>query len=775
MMCCFHYLVILCCLFLVGADVTAQSESPVCRVKSIIGSVKIRRNGTVNWFDAKPKMPLRERDAIRTMMESEVELETDDGSLIKVSENSTIELSKHQQEDNTKNTKIKIMSGSIISNVKKLINNKSTFEFETPTATAAIRGTIVGLDVRKEATTIKVYEGLVYVSKRGARQGSLLNNNEMTKISRSTKVIVVEKLDPPPAGTIPGVYQTNDSTTVKDSTKTDSTKTDTLKIDTATVDLIKTDSIATDTVKVDTTKVDTVKINPTTPDSVKADTSGSRSINDTNKTSGTYVDSMKVGTTGQSGAADTNLKNVYSSNTASESILPQPLKLQVISPAADGFVVSPGDAIAVSGVVAPVTAMVSVNGRSVTVGANGAFKINLTAPQKTGDFELIITAESNGVTQNISRNILVKSNNLILTITSPKDGQIFTKPLIIISGSVTPGAAVSVMSSNVSVSASGTFTTQLPVANEEGEILLEFEAVLENKTQKVTRRVYYKPEYRFNLNLPLERQTVLSTTVQIKGEVLPVNSEVYVEGRKMVVTANGTFSGIITIPDIEGEVVLSIEINSGNQIKTVNRTIIYKRPPDTFVPQIQGILPAVSQNAILYFTVIDRTIDEEITFYYEVDGVKESETGFPNTPFSLPLVEGIHKYTVYAVDKAGNKSQKLSSTVTFLGKSSWMIKMRRPAGDIALDLPPSAPDGSYKPVYTVEFSIDNLPGDQMQLIREISVTNNATGQSVKLHTFTDTYNTVDINLKRKSTNTIIIEALDINNVRKNQKIQIFVR
>ena len=63
----------------------------------------------------------------------------------------------------------------------------------------------------------------------------------------------------------------------------------------------------------------------------------------------------------------------------------------------------------------------------------------------------------------------------------------------------------------------------------------------------------------------------------------------------------------------------------------------------------------------------------------------------------------------------------------------------------------------------------------MQLIREISVTNNATGQSVKLHTFTDTYNTVDINLKRKSTNTIIIEALDINNVRKNQKIQIFVR
>lgn len=60
------------------------------------------------------------------------------------------------------------MNGTLMTNVKKLVDEKSSFEFETPTATAAIRGTILGLDVTKDKTLVKVYEGTVTVSSSGS-------------------------------------------------------------------------------------------------------------------------------------------------------------------------------------------------------------------------------------------------------------------------------------------------------------------------------------------------------------------------------------------------------------------------------------------------------------------------------------------------------------------------------------------------------------------------------------------------------------------------------
>ena len=87
---CLRYFIFL--LFLTGtlASPFSQTASRRCAVKTMIGTVKIRRGGTVNWIDAKPRMTLKERDAVRTFIESEAELETSEGSLIKVGENSTL-------------------------------------------------------------------------------------------------------------------------------------------------------------------------------------------------------------------------------------------------------------------------------------------------------------------------------------------------------------------------------------------------------------------------------------------------------------------------------------------------------------------------------------------------------------------------------------------------------------------------------------------------------------------------------------------------------------
>ncbi len=704
------------------SQIYSQTENRTCRIKSMIGSVKIRRSGTVNWINARVGMPLRERDGIRTFVESEAELESSEGSLIKIGENSTLELSDFQQTQNSQKTNVKVMHGNILSNVKKLVGNNSSFEFETPTATAAIRGTTVGLEVSKDLTSIKVYEGKVLVTPRGKRKGTILKENEMTTVTRKTKSIAVEQFTSSAGSPDSSLKSITDSTT-------------------------STDSVGIETV------ADSAKLSST--DTLMKDSHNDSLQNTkTENIPETETDSLK--------------------DTGALNSIKAPLKLTVISPQETNPVLASSQ-LTVSGSVTPFGSSVTINGKTIAVSSGGAFKTTISVPQKSGYFEINITADFEGSSQTVIRTVKVNSANLVFSVDNPKDKQIFAKPIIPVNGTVSAGAEVTIMSMNIPVTVQGTFNSQFPIPNEEGEYTLEFEASLDGKTQRINRTVIYRPEYRFTLNQPQERQIVTSTKVQIKGEVFPPKSSLSVQGKRIPVSPQGTFSGVILITEEEGEVIIDFEIISGGISRTEKRTLIYKKPPDTFSPQLQGVLPPSTQLPRLSFTVIDRTEDEEITFICEIDGVKEVQNGQPNSPFFITLLEGMHNYKVYAVDKAGNKSQVISQTVSYLGASVWNIRLRKPLSDIVLNLPPSTPDGNYKPRYPVEFSIDDLPDDNIKMIREVNVINTTTSEKIQLKNLTESYIDVDIGIKHRATNTILIEALDVNNVKKTKKLQIHVR
>ena len=203
-------------------DTLAQADSRKCVIKTMVGTVKIRRGGTINWVDARPRMALKERDAVRTFIESEAELETTEGSLINVGENSTIELARYREKEEVRTTRLKIMNGKLLSNVKKLVNTKSSFDFETPTATASIRGTLVSFDVSKEHTRVKVFSGKVLVVPQGAKQGTELKENQMTTVVKGQKDVKVEKLDEKPPVPVQNIKA--DSTAI-DSLPADSSRT----------------------------------------------------------------------------------------------------------------------------------------------------------------------------------------------------------------------------------------------------------------------------------------------------------------------------------------------------------------------------------------------------------------------------------------------------------------------------------------------------------------------------------------------------------------------
>lgn len=588
-------------------DLFAQTENRKCTIKTLIGSVKVRKGSTVNWFDARPKMVIKERDAIRTFIESDVELETSEGTTLKIGENTAVEMAVFLEKGDLQNTKIKIMNGSLICNVKKLVNNKSTFTFETPTATASIRGTIVGFDVTKEKTLIRVYEGTVAVTGEGSRDLAILKNNQMVSVTKGQKTIVVQALDESKA---------------RSEFKSD------------------------DEIKIDSSSIDTSK--------------------------------------------------------------------------------TPKDTI---------------------------------TNKQTGDASGKETA----------------AHELRLSVTSPTDRQVFTKTIIPVSGKTTPGAEVRVNSMKLNVSADGVFSGTVAIPNEEGDAVFEFEVSLDGERMQQTKTVFYKPQYRFSVLSPSEMQVVNATIIQIKGEVQPVSSEITANGTRMSVTQNGSFAGMIQIPDEEGNVEIEFEITSSSISRTERRNITYKRPMDNIVPQLQGVLPDIATNSPVTISVVDRTPDEEITFTCEVDGSRTSDVGTSNYPFKVPLENGVHTYVFYAKDKAGNTSQKMTKKIAYLSSNNWTITMRKPVNIEYIDIPPSAPDFGFEPRYTIELSIDKLPDDDMRLIRDITITNQTTGKTVQDKTFTSNYVERDFGLSSRSANVFLIEVTDINGFKKSQKVQVVLR
>ncbi len=640
-------------------------------------------------------MTLKENDAIRTLIESETELETSEGTIIKIGENTTVELSALKGNGAVQNTKLKILNGSILANVKKLVNTKSTFSFETPTATAAIRGTVVNFDVGSSKTVIKVFEGKVWVTPQGSTQGAELKDRQMTVVEKGQKSIVI--LDIPedmiPKDTSSG--QT-DSTVVPDS------------------------SLNTDP--------DLEQL----PDTVPEEDS---------------------------------------------SVAPEPTSINLeVSKPAENSKFTVGEAVHVEGTVSPGNSIVSVNGKSIKVDGQGIFKTELTAPSKEGDYRIKISADYKALNAGVERQIVVAPVAAGLVVASPVEGLVVNKPVVSVSGTASAGAVVTAGGIKLAVQANGAFRGEVPLPDEEGAVQIEIEMFLEGgRSTKLVRNITYKPDLQFNISVPAEGQVFNTTSIPLKGELIPRGAELMVNGRKVQVTSGGPFAGMYVIHDQEGEVTLEFEALYGSQSVKMTRKVVYKRSVDMNKPLLQGVLPEVSRQRKLAFTVIDRTTDEEISFHREIDGMKEVERGPANSPFYVVLEDGIHSYAVYAADKAGNQTQRITRKVAYLESPVWQIKLRKPAGDLVIHVPPSAPDQSFQSRYTIEMSVEKLPGNDPALIKEIVFSNSATGESVPRRNLTTVDVECELALDRKKPNLITVQVRDINDIVKTRQFTINVR
>jgi len=144
---------------IVAVSVSAMAAKPVASISMLEGDASVLPAGGKDWRKARPSMPLRTGDQVYTREESFVEIRYADGPVVRMNENSKLALSSTSD----KAVKAGNPVGDVWVNLRKSVK-KRDFELASPTAVAAIRGTVFQMQTQKDSSTnVHVFDGTVVV------------------------------------------------------------------------------------------------------------------------------------------------------------------------------------------------------------------------------------------------------------------------------------------------------------------------------------------------------------------------------------------------------------------------------------------------------------------------------------------------------------------------------------------------------------------------------------------------------------------------------------
>jgi len=118
------------------------------------GQVYVQRSGTTTWVSVTPGTELKLGDHIRTRANSTATITFFEGSVMEMQEETEISLEVMEKEGKSSTVKLKQSIGVTSSRVEKLIDAKSRYEVETAVGSALVRGSIMGVTVWDDGTTI---------------------------------------------------------------------------------------------------------------------------------------------------------------------------------------------------------------------------------------------------------------------------------------------------------------------------------------------------------------------------------------------------------------------------------------------------------------------------------------------------------------------------------------------------------------------------------------------------------------------------------------------
>ncbi len=150
------------------AGLTALSFSPeqpsVGKVSFPLGNVLVLSKGETRFRKATFNMPVKNEDKVETKKQSRCEITFNDGSIIRIDEQSIYTIEKATITDDKKEVESSLSIGKLWANLKKLIRGKDSWKLKSPAAVVAVRGTVYRMNAGADSSTqVLVYDGQVDV------------------------------------------------------------------------------------------------------------------------------------------------------------------------------------------------------------------------------------------------------------------------------------------------------------------------------------------------------------------------------------------------------------------------------------------------------------------------------------------------------------------------------------------------------------------------------------------------------------------------------------
>ena len=118
------------------------------------GNVFVMKAGTDSWIAAQVGISLESGDVVKSGNSSSAKITFFDGSTIELEAGTEIEVVSLNISDTGSTTiKLKQAIGNTISRVNKLVDSASCYEVETPACVAAVRGSVMLVNVIGDGTT----------------------------------------------------------------------------------------------------------------------------------------------------------------------------------------------------------------------------------------------------------------------------------------------------------------------------------------------------------------------------------------------------------------------------------------------------------------------------------------------------------------------------------------------------------------------------------------------------------------------------------------------
>ena len=129
-----------------------------------LGRVQVQKGGTGDFKRAMPRMPIHEKDVVKTLAKSRCEISLVGGGKLRIGQNSELEITEANVKPMEKNFGATLKKGDVWVAAKAAFGEKKNVSVRTPTAVAAIRGTKYRAKAGQDERSVLVYEGKVDVN-----------------------------------------------------------------------------------------------------------------------------------------------------------------------------------------------------------------------------------------------------------------------------------------------------------------------------------------------------------------------------------------------------------------------------------------------------------------------------------------------------------------------------------------------------------------------------------------------------------------------------------